>query len=224
MSEKVKKEKKKLNKYEKWFRSMHRFQRIMMQPLFMPVKKYGHTQPFNDRNYIIVGNHKSVMDVVPAALATDNPVHFMAKKELFEKGIGKWFTAKCRCIPVNRDGNDVRALMSAIKYLKNGESVVIFPEGTRNKTEDIFLPFKSGAAALSIKTKTPIIPMIQVKKFKAFRKVHVLYGEPFEFSEFYDKKLTDEDIAECDERLRQIMLDMYHELEEILSKKKKKQK
>lgn len=212
--------KKKLTKYEKWFRTMHRFQRICMQPLLFPLKKHGHTQPFNDRAYIIVGNHKSVLDVVPAALATDKPVHFMAKKELFEKGIGKWFTAKCQCIPVNRDGNDVRAIMQAMKYLKNGEAVCIFPEGTRNKTEDIFLPFKSGAAALSIKTKTPIVPMVQVKKIKAFKKAHVLYGEPFEFTDYYDKKLTEADILECDEILRTKMLELYNELQKLLSKKK----
>lgn len=213
--------KKKLTKLEKWFRSMRRFHAIVMRP-FLPYKKVGHKDFFDDRAYVIVSNHLSVLDVIPAAIATTHPVHFIAKKELFEKGIGKWFTKKCECIPANRDGTDVRAMMTAMRYLKNGESIVIFPEGTRNKTEDMFLPFKSGAAAISIKTKTPIIPIVQVKKIKVFKRSYYYYGEPFELSEYYDKKITDEDIKEADEKLRQKLEDMYVELKDKLSDKKKR--
>ena len=220
-SVKQKKPKKKLTKLEKWFRFMRRVHKALYWFL-LPYKKYGHIERFNDRSYIIVGNHRSVLDVIPAALATDKPVHYMAKKELFEKGIAKWFTKKCECIPVNRDGNDVRAIMQAMKYLKEGSVVCIFPEGTRNKTEDLFLPFKSGATALSIKTKTPIIPMLQLKKIKLFRKSHIYYGEPLEFKEYYDKKLTQEDIDRADEILLNKLEEAYHELENLTAKKSKK--
>lgn len=212
------KEKKKLNKFEKWFRFMHRAEKLVYRVWF-PYKKYGHTQPYNDRAYIIVGNHLSIFDVVLTAVATDKPVHFMAKKSLFEKGLSKKFVNKCQCIPVNRDGNDLKAVMQAMKYLKNGETVVIFPEGTRNKTQEMFLPFKSGAAALSIKTKTPIIPVVQVRKIKFLRRSHVIYGEPFEFTEFYGKKLTEEDIAVCDGILREKMAELYERLKQITTKK-----
>lgn len=215
------KEKKKRTKLERWFATMRRFHAVFMRPFF-PCKKLGHIEKFNDRAYIIVGNHKSVLDVVPAALCMDKPVHYMAKKELTENKIGKWFTRKCECILVNRDGTDVRAVMLAMKYLKNGESVCIFPEGTRNKTDEVFLPFKSGAAALSIKTKTPIILMIQYKKIKAFKKSYVYFSEPFEFTEYYDKKLTDEDIKEADEKLKARMFEIYNQLGDYLADKKKK--
>ena len=216
-----KKKKVKPTKYEKWFKGLRRFHRICIKP-FYPYKKHGHVDNFNDRSYIIVGNHLSALDVILAAMATDKPIHCMAKKELCQKGITKWFTTKCEAIPVNRDGNDVRAIMQAMKYLKEGGIVCIFPEGTRNKTNELFLPFKSGATSLSIKTRTPIIPMVQVNKIKAFRKQHVLFGEPLEFTEYYDKKITPEDIAVCDEILRQKLEDMYYELKEILDSKKKK--
>lgn len=222
MADPEKKAKKaKPTKLEKWFRTLHRIHRFLIAP-FIPYKKYGHAQPFNDGAYVIVGNHLSVLDVIPAAIATDRPVHFMAKSQLFVKGLSKWFTKKSECIPVNRDGTDVRALMTAMKYLKNGEIVCCFPEGTRNKSDQLFLPFKSGAAALSIKTRTPIIPMVQVAKIRVFRRMNVLYGEPFEFSEFYGKKLTPEDVAACDERLRQRLEELYYELKDILASKKKK--
>ncbi|MBD5632385.1 MAG: 1-acyl-sn-glycerol-3-phosphate acyltransferase [Clostridia bacterium] len=210
-----------LKDHKKWFKFLHVLVGVFLRPVF-PLKKYGHTEPFNDGAYIIVGNHLSVLDVIPSAYATDKPVYFMAKKELFEKGIMKKFAEKSQAIPVNRDGNDVRAVMQSMKILKRGGIVNIFPEGTRNKTDDIFLPFKSGAAALSIKTKTPIIPIIQVKKIRPFHKIRAYYGEPFEFTEYYGKKLTQEDIEVCDEILRQKLLDMYLEFKEMLQKKKKR--
>lgn len=216
----AKKEKQKLSAVAKWFRTLRRGERILYRPFF-PYKKHGHTEPYNDRAYIFVGNHLSIFDVVFPAVSTNRVVHFMAKKSLFEKGLMKKFVTKCECIPVNRDGSDVKAVMQAMKYLKMGESLVIFPEGTRNKTKEIFLPFRSGATAISIKTKTPIIPMVQIKKIRIFRKAHVLIGEPLEFAEYYDKRITEEDINRCDEILRDKLYEMYMQLTEMLSKKKK---
>ena len=120
-----------------------------------------------------------------------------------------------------RDGTDVRALMQAMKYLKEGSFVGVFPEGTRNKTDEIFLPFKSGATALAIKTKTPIIPVVQVKKIRLFKLARVYYGDPFELSEFYDKKLAQEDVERADEILLEKMKECYFTLSQIIKDKKK---
>ncbi len=220
MSEK--KEKIKPTKLEKRFKRWRRLYACLKW--LLPVKKYGHTEPYNDGSYVIVGNHKSCLDIVPTALATDRPVRYMAKKELFKRGLIKKLCESLEVIPVSRDGNDVRAVMQALKALKNGEIIVIFPEGTRNKTDEIFLPFKSGATTLSIKTHSPIIPVVQVKKIKLFHRAHVMYGEPIEFSEFYDVKPTEEDIKKCDEILREEMLKLYEKLQQETTKKKKKKK
>lgn len=217
----AKKEKVKLSKVAKWFRTLRRAEPFLYRPFF-PYKKHGHKEFFDDRSYIFVGNHLSSLDVVFPAVSTHRPVHFMAKQSLFEKGLMKKFVIKCECIPVNRDGTDVKAVMLAMKYLKAGEHVIIFPEGTRNKSSERFLPFKSGAAAISIKTRTPIIPMVQIKKIRMFRRANVLFGEPIEFSEYYGARLTDENVQACDEILRNRLNELYDELTEILSKKKPK--
>ena len=219
----AKKQKVKLNELEKWFRFLHCFVKYFYRLIF-PYKRHGHTAPYDDRTYIFVGNHLSNHDVLVLAIATTKPVHFIAKKELFEKGLMKKFVTKCQCIPVNRDGTDVKVIMQAMKYLKGGESIAIYPEGARNRTNEIFLPFKSGATALSIKTKTPIVPVMQVRKIKFLKCSHILYGEPIEFSEYYDKKLTEEDIKKCDDALREKMLELYYQLKEMTSKKGKKHK
>ena len=218
-----KQKKKKLTKVEKWFRTLRRWY-YSIGHFILPIKRVGRKEQYNERAFIYVGNHLSVLDVIPVAASLDRPVHFMAKKEIANKKIGKWFTNKSECILVNRDGYDMRGIMLAMKYLKNDESICIFPEGTRNKTDEIFLPFKSGAAALSIKTKTPIVMMVQCKKVKLFKRNYIYFSEPFEFTEYYDKKLTDEDWAAADEKLRQNMLELYYKLVETIKSNKKRKK
>ena len=216
----AKREKQKLNALSKWFRTLRRAVTFIYRPFF-PFKKHGHTQPFTDREYIFVGNHLSIWDIVFPAVSTDRPVHYMAKQSLFKRGLMKKIAIKSECIPVNRDGTDVKAVMQAMKYLKMGECLCIFPEGTRNRTKERFLPFRGGATAISIKTRTPIIPMIQIKKIRFLRRAHVLIGEPMEFPEFYGKRLTDEDIQKSEEILLNKLNEMYDELTRILSKKRR---
>ena len=68
--------------------------------------------------------------------------------------------------------------------------------------------------------------MVQIKskKIRIFRRAHVLYSEPLEFTEYYDKRLSEEDIQKCDEILLDKMREMYAELTDILTKKKKVKK
>lgn len=216
----AKKEKQKLNPVSKWFKTMRKFLPVVYGP-FYPYKRHGHTEPYTDRPYIFIGNHLSVFDVIFPAISTDRPVHFIAKSSLFEKGLMKKFVTKCEAIPVYKDGTDFNAVMQAMRYLKKGECVGIYPEGRRNRSNETFLPFKGGATALSIKTKTPIVPIVQVKKIRLFRRAHALVGEPIEFSEYYDKRITEEDIKKCDDILLEKFYEMHAQLAEMLSKKKK---
>lgn len=219
---KDKKEKKKIKptKLEKWFNFMHRAVKLLFP--FFHFKYYGEKIPFDGGPYIIVGNHHSLLDVIPIALTIKEPVHFIAKNELWKGGLMKKFVVKCECIPVSRDGNDSSALIKSLRYLKNGESVAIFPEGTRNKSDQRFLPFKSGAAAISIMSKRPIVPVVQIRKIRFMRKEYIYYGKPVEFTEFYGKKPTEADIAACDQKLLDEMNAIYEKLTEIVTAKKKR--
>ena len=174
----------------------------------LSVQALRKSKEINDGPLIVIGNHYSVLDVVFPCLLTDRPIHFMAKQELWKGGLMKKFVIKCECIPVKRDGSDVQAIKDAMRYLKNNGVVNIYPEGTRNRSYADLLPFHSGAAALSIKMKAPIIPIVQIKKLKPFHKSHVIYGDPIEFKQFYNKKVTKEDIEECDKQLRDAIINM----------------
>ena len=122
-------------------------------------------------------------------MATDRAIHFMAKDELGKVKIGNWNIGEAalnwlQCIPVKRDGSDVQAVKTCLRYLKNGEVVNIFPEGTRNHSYDEFLPFKGGAAALAIKTHAPIVPVIEVERIRLFHRVDVIYGDPIYLTKY----------------------------------------
>ena len=200
--------------------------RVLLLPLariFRPYRFYGQKK-VKDGAFVYVCNHYSIFDPVYAASTTWEIIHFIAKRENFETPILGSVARSIKAICANRDGNDVRAMLDSMKCLKNGEKICIYPEGTRNKTSEPMLPFHHGAAVMSIKTKAPIIPMVIYKKPRWFRMTHILIGDPLEFSEYYGKKMTEEEMASVDERLREYMLEMRKNHEEFLANKKKKNK
>ena len=200
-----KKKKSGLEKFFKFLRSVARG----IYRVFFPYTLHGNLTKYNDGSLITVGNHYSYMDVVFPVLITDKPIHYIAKQDLWtEGGLMKKFVVKCECIPVKRDGSDVQAIKESMRILKSGGVINIFPEGTRNRSYEEFLPFKSGAAALSIKTQSPIVPIDKVTKIKMFKRTHVLIGDPIEFRQYYGKHVTKEQLEECDEKLREAMWNM----------------
>lgn len=198
--------------------------RILCVPFFFliyPFHFYGNRK-VKDGPCIYIGNHYRIWDVVYPAMTTWEGLHYIAKKSISENKFMGFFCKRLKIISVNRDGNDARAVIDAIRALRNGEKVSIYPEGTRNKTDAEMLPFKPGAAMFAIRTKTPIVPIMQYKKAKPFRVAHLIIGDPFELTEFYDKKLTAEDYERADRILYDRLISMRKEHEAFLASKKKK--
>lgn len=133
---------------------------------------------------IIAGNHLSNADPPAigsfAGLVRDS--RFMAKKELFSVPLLGWFFRHCGYIAVDRkraiDGYG--ALESAVEVLKRGESVVLFPEGTRSKTGKPQKP-KSGVGFLVYETGAPVLPVKVEGTFgwPWVRRIRVKFGKPF---------------------------------------------
>ncbi len=180
------------------------FLRVLLYPwncLFYPHRLHGSAK-VGQGAYIYVSNHYCMWDLFYCTYTTDEGVHFLAKQSLMEKPVVGLLARKLGAIGAMRDGSDIRSVMECIKVLKNGEKLCIFPEGTRNKnSEEEFLPFKGGAAMLAIKTKTPIVPYVICSRPRLFRVTHVVFGEPMEFSEYYGKKLSSEELAEAEAKI-----------------------
>jgi len=106
---------------------------------------------------IIACNHISEMDPPVLGFSIPRTFAIMAKVELFKHRFGDFFLGKLNAFPVNRAGIDTKALRTAIEYLKGGEAVVIFPEGTRSH-DGRLLPVKLGISLIASVSGAPVLP------------------------------------------------------------------
>lgn len=132
-----------------------------------------------DGPIIICGNHKHVFDQCPIIISTKRVIHYMAKKEYFDSNKA-WFFKATGCIPVDRSIKDENAKSEALEVLKANGAIGIFPEGTRNKTEEFLLPFKFGTVSMAKKTNATIVPFGLTGDYK-FRSKNLMirFGKPF---------------------------------------------
>jgi len=134
-----------------------------------------------ESGFILAGNHKSLLDVPLLASAVEPHVHFMGKKELFDKRLLNYIFTKLGAFPVDRDGIDINAIKIAMKLLREDEVLGIFPEGTRNKGIEL-LPFKEGTTRIAAKTKKPIIPFGISGEYKLRGGITIRFGEAIDFN------------------------------------------
>ena len=133
-----------------------------------------------DGSVLIVGNHKHLYDQCLTIVATKRFITYMAKKEYFDSFKTRWFFKHTGCISVDRSKHDDEAKSSAIEVLKSGGAVGLFPEGTRNKTEEFLLPFKFGTVSMASKTDSYIVPFGITGDYKFRSKnLTIRYGKPF---------------------------------------------
>jgi len=128
---------------------------------------------------ILCANHSHFIDVVMVALTTPIDYHLrvMAKEELFKNPILNWLFRKVGGFPVSRGNADIQAIKTAIKAMKDGENMLVFPEGTRVKAEGE-VQAKSGVAMIAARTGAVLVPVyVEVNK-RLFRKNRLIFGKP----------------------------------------------
>ena len=201
---------------------LKKFMVAVTQVLF-PFKLYG-KEKVKDGACVLVGNHYRIWDIVHMACTTKEKVHFITKKELYKNKFLAHLCDIVEAIPVSRDGQDAKAIMTALRYLKKGEKISMFPEGTRNRTDAELLPLKGGAALFAIKAKVPVYPVMCLRKTRLFLRTKIAIGDPIDLPDFYDRKLTAEDYAAAEEIIRTKMLETKHAAIEYFAAKKKKRK
>lgn len=154
---------------------------------------------------IICSNHVSMLDPITVAISVPRRIYFMAKKELFEKRFFGSLLKKLGAFPVDRDGSDLAAIRNSLKILKCEDALGIFPEGTRIKKQDVDNA-KPGIAMISIKGKSPIIPIYVDTQYKLFSKIRVIIGKQISSEEYYEQKLNMDNYKELS---RQVMTSIY---------------
>lgn len=157
---------------------------------------------------LLCSNHIHALDPPVVGMTAPRTVHFMAKEELFKAPILGPILPKVNAFPVKRGMSDREALRTALKILKSGEVVGLFPEGTRS-TDGVLKKGLSGAGFFALRGNADVMPCAIIGPYKAFRKVRVVYGEPIRMEPFRERKASVDEVTDAIMASIQKILDNY---------------
>ena len=153
-----------------------------------------------DEPVLFIGNHRSFFDILLTYSRCPRLTGYVAKKEMEKIPLLSTWMRFVYCLFLDRKNpkEGLKTILQAIDYVKQGISICIFPEGTRNKGEELsMLSFKEGAFKIATKTGCAIVPIsmnntaaIFENQLPRIKKVNVIveYGKPI-----YPKDLAPED-------------------------------
>lgn len=169
------KENKKLYKFLKIIYS--RLLKILYKPTAYGIENIPEEGPI-----IFVGNHRHAFDPIVVMTYTDRIVHYMAKESLF-KGIHGKILESIGLIKIYRTKSNPMAVIEAKQVLEHGGAIGIFPEGTRNRTNQELLKFRHGAVAIAKETNSKIIPFAIRGKYRLLKKgLSIEFGKTIDVS------------------------------------------
>lgn len=166
-----------------------------------PVIRVTGRENIPDGPVILCCNHSSFSDpifVIVCSNLSELP-RTMAKKSLMGIPVLGWLYQKLGAFPVDREGADIAAIKTAIKTLRDGRKLLIFPEGTRirkgKQSES-----HNGTMLIATRTQTPVLPIYLTAKKKIFRRIDIVFGKPY-LPETADKRATEQELTELSDEL-----------------------
>lgn len=138
---------------------------------------------------LYIGNHRSYFDVLMTYVRVPRPTGYISKDSLKKVPLLASWMRNLHCLFLNRTDikQGMKTILEAVEKVKSGISICIFPEGTRSKEPDAFLPFRGGSFKIAEKAGCPIIPIsinnagqIWEDHLPRIQKTHVVieYGKP----------------------------------------------
>ncbi len=171
-----------------WFRFLY----AVIWPffnLFHPIRVLGR-EHIPHGPAVVCPNHTTVGDpfYVVFAFGRIHPLRAMAKIQIMRVPFVGWILGKAGVFGVDRGHADMKAVKTALTFLKDGNKILMFPEGTRvHEGEDVAA--KTGAAMFATRTGTPLLPVYVQPKKRLFAPNVVVIGQPF-YPEFEGRKPT----------------------------------
>ena len=147
------------------------------------VHSHGEENIPEEGGLLICPNHISACDVIIVAVVTrKRQINFMAKAELFKIPVLGWLIKALGAYPIRRGEGDVGAIKKTITLLKQGNTVGMFPQGTRYKGIDPHeTSVKHGAGMIAHRGNVPVLPVAIITKghkVSLFKRVDVVFGKP----------------------------------------------
>jgi 1-acyl-sn-glycerol-3-phosphate acyltransferase len=175
-----------------------------------------------DQAVLYVGNHRSDFDIPLTYVSFPNPTGFVAKVNIKKLRLISVWMKYINCVFIDRDNikDGLKSILTCIDLVKRGISICIFPEGTRNKTDEDILTFKEGSLKIATKSGCPIVPMsinnsdmIFEKHFPWIKKCHVVieFGKPIEVS-----ALSKQEQKSLAPMVQEIVKEMYNKNKELV--------
>ncbi|HEY3963739.1 MAG TPA: lysophospholipid acyltransferase family protein [Planctomycetaceae bacterium] len=168
--------------------------------------------PFVDASpVLIIANHRSPVDpmLIWVGVSNGRPLEFLTAQEYFGMPGLQFIFETMRAIPVARDGKDMAATRTALRRLKEGRIVGVFPEGRLN-TGPGLLPGNTGVAWLALQSQAPVYPVFihnapqgktMVSSLYTFTRVRVCYGDRIDLSSYYGRRTSSELLQEVTDLL-----------------------
>ena len=167
---------------------------------------------------LVVSNHQSFLDPILAAVGMTRPFHPMARETLFRFLPFAIIIRSLNAFPVRRASADLGAVREALRRLKDGQVVLMFPEGTRTRDGSIGR-LQGGPVTIAARAGVPVMPMVIDGAFESWPRTHLL-PRPHPIRVACGRPLSAEEVAAGDpdalmEVLRGRMVDLQAELRSL---------
>jgi len=158
--------------------------------IFSPFSIRGREHVPRSGGYIFASNHLSNLDPMLVGITVHRRVSYLAKKSLFKSKIFSFFLYQVGAFPIRRESSDIGALKEALRRLRAGRPLVVFPVGTRG-AEVTAAQAQPGIGFLAVKSKVPVIPVFIQGSDKVLPKgakwprrhpVRIFIGNPLSFA------------------------------------------
>ena len=180
--------------------------------IFYGVRYYGKDNLPESGAVMLISNHQSFYDPPVFGAGLRRRLNFLARRSLFKNKLFAWLIDMLDAIPLDIDGIGFAGIKESIKRLKNGEIILVFPEGSRTYDGKI-APFLPGSLTLAQRTKATIVPAALSGCYEAFPlsqklpklwgKFCVVIGKPLLYEDFKD--LSEEELRRlCEAKVAEL--------------------
>ncbi len=149
-----------------WYAVLQQVARVLFAVVFR-IRVEGRRRLPRRGGVLVVSNHQSYLDPVLAAVGMPRPFHPMARRSLFRFPPFAWLIRSLHAFPVRRGSADMGAVREALRRLKGGAVVLMFPEGTRTRDGAIGR-LRAGPVMLARRAGVPILPLVIDGAFEAW--------------------------------------------------------
>ena len=186
------------------------FLALCLTTFYFRLRKRGRGNIPSEGPAILVCNHLKMMDTACIIALSPRKVCFMAKKELFENAFLRAVLRSIGTFPISRGEADISGIRTALKILKEGGLLCIFPEGTRNKERNVpLLPLQEGVAMIALRAKAPIVPCWVDGGYAPWDRCAITAGKPLDLTPYEALRRPDAAaMRRLTEQMRAAMLDL----------------